>query len=523
MNPCTRFAPVAFAIAFCGVVQAADDPPGIGLRLQRNSVANSAGDAALPTFIYGHRIEGTANKESTVEGDAELRKGPTSINADWMRFQHETEDVEARGSVRLERDGDVMIGPRLKYNVRQGTGVFEKPEFFLSPRPKPDRLPVAGRGKAESIELRGEDRLRITDGTFTTCKPGNDDWYVSAGQLDLDFGREVGTANAPKIYFKGVPIIQVPWLDFSLNNQRKSGLLPPTFGRSGRSGIEFSLPYYFNIAPNYDFTFTPRQMENRGTQLGGVFRYLERNYLGEARMEYLPDDKQTHVSRSAVSVQHTYASGTGFAGGLTLNKVSDDNYFRDLATRINVTSQSILLREGFLSRSGTWWDSGSYSALGRVQNFQVLQDPLSPVARPYGRLPQLLFTGNRQDFHGLDVSLTSEYVDFHHPTDVLGRRIIVNPSISLPLVTPSAYITPRIGLHATQYSLDRTAPGQPRSVSRTLPTLSVDSGLVFERDSVWRGQKFLQTLDPGIRHCRCGLQLRADFLRKFLRGWRPDK
>ncbi len=498
MVPCTRLLPVAFAIVFCGAVQAADDSPGLGLRLQRNPVAAAGDDAALPTFIYGHRIDGIANKESTVEGDAELRKGPTSINADWLRFYHETEDVEARGNVRLERDGDVIIGPRLKYRARDGTGVFDQPEFFLSPRRRPDRLPVAGRGKAQTIELLGEDKIKITDGTFTTCKPGNDDWYVSARQLDLDFGREVGTAHSPRIYFKGVPIIQLPWLDFSLNSQRKSGLLPPTFGRSGRSGLEFSLPYYFNIAPNYDLTLTPRQMEHRGTQLGGVFRYLERNYLGEARMEYLPDDKQTHLARSAISVQHTYASGTGVVGGLTLNKVSDDDYFRDLSTRINATSQSILLREGFVSRSGTWWESGSYSAIGRSQNFQVLQDPLSPVARPYGRLPQLLVNANRQDFHGFDVSFMSEYVDFHHPTDVLGRRLIVNPGISLPLVTPSAYITPRLGLHLTQYSLDRTAPGVPRSVSRTLPTLSVDSGLVLEREAVWRGQNFLQTLEPRL-------------------------
>lgn len=494
--PCTRLALLAFAIAFCGAAPAADDTPGLGLRLPRNAALGSG--AALSTFIYGHKIDGVANRESTVEGDAELRKGPTSINADWLRFDHETEDVEARGNVRLERDGDVITGPRLKYRVKDGTGVFDQPDFFLAPRARPGRVPVAGRGKAQTIEMLADDKLKITDGTFTTCKPGNDDWYVSAQQLDLDYGREVGTAHSAKIYFKGTPIIQVPWLDFSLNNQRKSGFLSPTFGRSSRSGLEVSVPYYFNLAPNYDFTLTPRQMENRGTQIGGVLRYLERNYLGEVRMEYLPEDKQTRLARSAVSVQHTFSSPIGVAAGLTLNRVSDDNYFRDMSTRINATSQSILLRDGFVSYSGKWWESGTYTATGRMQNFQILQDPLSPVVRPYGRLPQLLLTGGRQDFHGFDVSLTSEYVDFSHPTDVLGRRVTLNPGISLPLVSAGAYVTPRFGLHMTQYSLDRTAPGVAQSMSRTLPTLSVDSGMVFERDTVWRGQSFLQTLEPRL-------------------------
>jgi LPS-assembly protein len=470
---------------------------GVGINVEKsNVVAPKSGTERLPVFLYGDRIDGIANKESTVEGNAELHGSGVLIRADSLKYFSESEDVDARGNVRLERDGSVVTGPALRYRVNDATGVFEKPDYSLVPVAKPGRQPVTGRGNAEAIEFLGERKYKVKDGFFTTCKPGDDDWLIKAGEIDLDFTREVGTARDGKLVFKGVTLITAPNFDFSLNNQRKSGLLPPSIGTTGKSGPEFTAPYYVNLAPNYDLTLTPRYMEKRGLQIGEQFRYLEPHFNGEFRAEVLPNDFATHETRSAFSLVHVFNLDGQLSGGLNLNKVSDDNYYRDLASRINITSQVTLPRDAHLSYGGAWWGTGGYSATARVLRYQVLQDPLSPIPTPYARTPQLTFSALRLDAGGFDFASSAEFVDFSHPTQIIGNRTTIYPTLSLPLVAPSAFFTPKFGVHATHYSLERIDPGTPNTVERSLPIFSLDSGLVFEREAKLYEQALTQTLEP---------------------------
>jgi LPS-assembly protein len=252
-------------------------------------------------------------------------------------------------------------------------------------------------------------------------------------------------------------------------------------------------------------------MEKRGLQIAEEFRYLQKYYSGEFKAEALPQDRAADRGRSAMSLVHSYNRDGALVGGLNLNKVSDDNYFRDLATRINITSQATLPREGFLTYNGKWWDTGSYSATARVQRFQVLQDPDTPIVVPYSRTPQLTLSALRQDIGGFDVGSSAEFVAFSHPTLVNGKRSTLYPSLSLPLITPGSYITPKVGVHYTYYSLDEipslvdpvtglptNIPAFPDSISRTLPIYSVDSGLIYEREANALGQAVTQTLEPRL-------------------------
>jgi len=487
-----RFAVQACALFYCAVSHA----QGQGLQLPRSS-GNS-----LPIVIDADRIEGVSGKETTAQGNATLRRGDLSVRADSLKYQEENEDVEASGNVRFESGGNVVTGPILRYRITDATGMFEKPEFTFAPRtPRASfgQQPVSARGQAESIEFLGEDQYRIKDGFFTSCKPGDDSWFIRADQLDLDFTREVGTARGGSVIFKGVPVIAAPTFDFPLNNQRKSGLLPPSIGATGKSGPEFAVPYYLNLAPNYDLTLTPRYMEKRGLQISEQFRYLLPNHNGEFRAEEIPNDRITDRSRSAMAFVHNYNRDGRLVGGLNLNRVSDDNYYRDLATRINITSQATLPREGFLTYNGGWWDSGSYSATGRVQRFQVLQDPDNPILPPYGRTPQLTLSMLRHSSGGSDFGSSAEIVDFSHPSLVSGKRLTIYPSLRLPLITPGAFLTPKLGAHYTYYSLDQSAPN---TISRSLSIFSLDSGLIFERETQAQGQSVIQTLEPRIFYVR---------------------
>ena len=471
----------------------------------------------LPIQLDADRIEGVPGKETSAEGNVILRRGELSIRADSLKFREADESVEASGGVRLQSEGSSMSGPGLRYRMNEGTGVFDKPEYTFGPRERLGMPPTTGRGQAEAIELLGDNKYTIREASFTTCKPGDDDWIVRADELDLDYTREVGTARGASVVFKGVPIFAAPSFDFSLNNQRKSGFLPPSMGITGKSGPELSTPYYVNLAPEYDLTLTPRYMEKRGLQLAEQFRYLQPNYSGELKAEVLPNDHLTDKSRSAYSLVHVYNRGGTLTGGLNLNGVSDDNYFKDLATRINITSQATLPREGFLAYNGKWWESGGYTATVRVQRFQVLQDPDNPIVPPYARAPQITLSALRQDLGGLDFASSAEYVDFAHPTLVNGRRSTLYPSLSLPLLTSGAFFTPKVGVHYTYYSLGQipSVPVDPNAVPvvyvpafsentirRSVPIFSLDTGLIFERDTQVAGQALTQTLEPRIYYVR---------------------
>ena len=455
-------------------------------------------DPNAPINLDADRIEGTSGRETTAEGNATLTRGDLSIRADSLKYSEENEEVEAKGNVRLQRGGDSLKGPSLRYSLKDSTGTIEKPEFTLAPRLRANQAPVTARGQAGSIEVLGDDEYRVKDGIFTSCKPGDDGWYIKADQLDLDLSRDVGTARGGGVYFEGVHVLAAPKFDFSLNNNRKSGFLPPSTGITGKSGFEFSLPYYVNLAPQYDLTLTPRYMQKRGTQIAEQVRFLGNYYHGELNAEQLPNDRATNEARSATSFLASYNQGGSLLGGLNLNKVSDDNYFRDLATRINITSQTTLPREGFVTYNGGWWGTGTYSTTARIQTFQVLQDPDNPIVPPYGRTPQITLTTLRQDLAGVDFRSAEEFVDFSHPTLATGRRTTVFPGLSYPIVSPEYFLTPKVGLSATYYSLDNTPPGTPDTITRVVPIYSLDGGLVFEKSAQAFGQAVTQTLEPRL-------------------------
>jgi LPS-assembly protein len=292
-----------------------------------------------------------------------------------------------------------------------------------------------------------------------------------------------------------------PTLSFPISTARKSGVLPPIFDASTSGGIEITLPYYFNIAPNRDLTLYPKIVAKRGVQIGAEGRYLGKNYSGDTDIEFLPHDRQTGTNRYAMASRHTHALTPAWSYGWDLNTASDDEYPSDFANSITSRAQRQLVREIRTDYVRPFW-----AVSARVQNYQVLQDPESVrdsslrVARPYDRLPQISYYAGRYDVAGgFDWSVTSELTRFWHPDQVRGTRALVNPQLSFPILRPGYYITPRLSLHATRYELDgNILPGRPDALSRTLPTFSVDSGMVFEREGKLLGLPVTQTLEPRL-------------------------
>ncbi len=465
----------------------------------------------LPTFIAADHIAGKNDVEVVADGNVELRKRNSILQSDRLTYWQGADEMEAEGNVRLSRDGDRVHGPKMRMKMDDSTGFFEQPEYSIrriktgsaatlwtGTEERASAHLTTGRGAATRMEFEGEGKYRLTDATYSTCTPvaGHDpDWFARTTDLRLDYDDETGTARNATLYFKGMPILYSPWMSFSLNNERKSGLLTPTFGSTSRGGIEYTQPVYWNIAQNMDATIAPRFMAKRGTLWNGEYRYMQPNYSGTMQGQYLPEDRIEHRRRSSYSLAHSQNLGHGFSGTLALNGVSDDTFFTDLSSGSSVIAQTNLLRQGTLSYGGTWW-----SANLLAQSYQTLQDPsLPPVTEPYRRLPQLTVTANRGDLPlGMSFAFSGEHVNFRNPTLVQGRRFTLYPQVSLPLQTEVLSLTPKIGLHSTRYNLDRQVAGTPDKLTRNVPIFSVDSGVTFEREVNWFGPTLTQTLEPRL-------------------------
>ncbi len=445
-----------------------------------------------PTTIDAQSIEGVSDLEVTARGQVELQRDELTIYSDFLRFNQEFGRVEADGGVRLLRGADRFFGPRLRYNTQDDTGVFEGSNYILHGETS------TMRGKAERLEFLGQDKIRLVQGMFTTCEPGKEDWRFEAGELEIDNEKQVATLRHGRLKFFDTTILPLPYGSFSLDKQRKSGFLTPGYSQNTRRGLQLDLPYYWNIAPERDLTLTPSYMTKRGEQLKTELRYIDPKYKGEMRYEFMPHDKVLRSTRSAFSLLHEHELAPGLSGRLNLNKVSDSRYFVDLTSQVQQVSTGVLQQMGFLQYSGALGQT-PYYVQGMLQRFQTLQDPLAPITAPYARLPHLNFGATRNDIAGrFDLSVPAEFVRFAHPTLVEGTRISPNPTLSMPLLSPGYFVTPKLGLHFTDYRLTNTAPGQPDKQSVTLPWMSVDGGMIFDRGVKWFGQSLTQTLEPRL-------------------------
>lgn len=497
-----RLRPLGLAVlfAFAQVAQG-QEPSGelIGLKLRPEATLRPyrpPGELPTPVYVEADRMDGNSQKLIELEGDVKLRRRGQAVFADWLLYDVPDEEVYAIGNVRIFQQGSILQGTKARINLDTQTGFVDEPRYRIAQ--------TGGYGEGKRLNLDGPGRFTFEHSNYTTCGPSSQDWVFDSRTLSLDRDAEVGVARDTTFYFKGTPLAYTPYLEFPLVGDRKSGFLAPILGTSQRTGFEITTPYYWNIAPNRDYTFLPRFMAERGILLGNEFRYLERTYQGIARGEYLPYDKELGTSRWAYAVRHNQSFSPAWSGYLGLQRVSDNNYFRDLSSRVGLTSLVNLPSEGWVRYASGWWN-----ALGRVQTWQTLQDPGAPILPPYRRLPQILFTGSQPELAGdLDFNLTGDFNYFSSRlgNQVEGSRFVLYPSISYPYRTAYSFVTPKIGVNYTQYSLDLPDPNlnpvltNQSSVSRTLPIASVDSGLIFERDTSmpFQDRPVIQTLEPRL-------------------------
>lgn len=474
------------------------------MRLQRSPLLQpripNEERAQRPIFLGGARIQGRTELETTVEGDAVLRRGDTVLRANRIQYNQPTDTARASGQVRINRAGDVFEGPELELEVEAFQGFLSTPRYQL--------LKNEAHGEAARIDFLGNDRTRIQQATYTTCQRDDERswrpaWQLTAQDIRLDNEAGVGVATGATLRLFGVPVVPLPYLSFPLSDQRKSGFLPATTGGDNINGTVISVPYYWNIAPNRDATVTTTLMGRRGVELGTDFRYLEPDFRGRTRINVLPDDRlRDGRSRWALGLEHQdrllrepFPRGLGF--NLKINRVSDGDYWRDFGRNAITQSQRLLGSEGALN----WTPAASrWTFSARALAWQTLQSP-DIIVPPYDRLPQV--TARHADTlpGGIRTQLEADYTQFQSVSALTNQpnaqRTLLVGTVSRSWRSPATYVTPQLRLHTRHYQFDSAlASTGESSAGVTLPTFSLDSGVFLERDTTLLGRNLLQTLEP---------------------------
>lgn len=502
----------------------AEPAPGAaldGLRIAPNlQIHRNVNENEMSAFMVGDKMETDPDGKVILTGAAEVRRIDSVVKGDYIDYERSSGNIRVRGNGLIMRDASVLKGPSLDYNINSETGEINDADFWLGA--------TGGAGTATRADIFSRDHMRLADVVYSGCPCPDPSWYIKSPRVDLHFDENEGIARNGVLYFKDVPVLYSPYLTFPIKKERKSGFLIPTYGTTSTGGFELTVPYYLNIAPNYDATLSPRYLSKRGLQLGAEFRYLGNNYTGQLYGTYLGDDQVADRKRWYYAAQHAHNLGGNVRASFDIRRVSDDDYFRDFSSfGLNEASYSYLPSTAGLDWSGYRYFNASLYAY----TYQTLQDRNAGYLLPqYNKLPELHVRGARFNWGGFDVQSDNYATRFEMPKfkygthpypgqsaglqpyqSYDGTRFTSYTTVAYPIVRAGWYVTPKVGLHMSQYSTDwhgfsapftpATSP-QPRTQSRVLPVMSVDAGMTFERDASLFGNAAIQTLEPRLYYLR---------------------
>ncbi len=427
-----------------------------------------------PVYVNAEQIDLERFGQSEFVGRVLLERADQQVETGRLLYDRSIGEVVLPEALRYSDQDYEVQAQSASYLITDGSANFDQVEFQV--------VGSTANGRAQSVFLENDGIARLTSIDFTTCPGDEPAWELSAARLKLDRDAGVGTARNATLRFQGVPLLYLPWISFPIDDRRKTGFLYPTFSTTSDNGVAFSWPFYWNIAPNMDATVIPRFFSGRGPALGAEYRFLSERASAVLDGDYLPgDDEFAGLDRYRYRARANYQFGRGISSRLNIHRVSDEDYFLSFGGDINETTISFLRSDFGFYASGRGWNTALV-----FDDFQELDRSIPDTSEPYSRLPRLTADW-RYPIHGnLDFVVDTEAVYFERDVGPNGGRLDIYPAIEWRYQRPGWYIAPRAGFRYTAYTLnsldESVVPLVDQSPSRALPIISVDGGLIFERD-----------------------------------------
>lgn len=442
-------------------------------------------------IIEADEISGQESGANYARGNVVGYKDDKTIVADWLIYDQSKAHATGGGNIVLSRQYDVLTGQWVDYYMDLNKGEIKQATAY--------QAQTNMYAKGEQINIYDKEHYKVQSAYMTTCDPGNPAWHVTAKEMNFDYQNSEGNSKGTIFYAESAPLAYIPYFQFPLG-KRKSGFLTPEILGSTTAGTGIGLPYYWNMAPNYDMTIDPRAYSMTGVLIAGQFRYLTESGSGEIYTEQVPNQWSNGQYRYDYHLtdNHTILPNTTI--GYTFNQVSDSNYFVDYGNFYSTVDNINLNRSAFIKYAPSW---GQTSLL--VQNYQTLQPTTitTPVAPIYSILPQANFNVNPQKIGEtpLKINLISQYSNFNSESLQSGQRALIYPSLTMPLQNSWGFITPKFGYNYTNYQLqpyNGVSQTGYSGFNRTIPISSIDGGMIFERPTSLGQGSYVQTLEPRL-------------------------
>ncbi len=449
------------------------------------------------TTISADEMEVRDRNQFLYQGSVELQRADQSLTTDQARYNHETGLFEAEGSLRYQEHGTEISGDRGRFNSKTDRGTIENASYRMSES--------SANGEASVVEKDGAYVSRYHQATYSTCDPEARSWQLEASEIELDELEGWGSAKDAVVRFKGVPILYTPTYTFPLDERRKSGFLFPSWGYDDIGGGDFSIPYYWNIAPNRDATITPRSIGRRGLMVSGNLRYLSGSDEGEIDASILPSDDLYGDDRYQLKVDHQGTLQTEQLANplnyqVNFSTLSDKEYLGHFGNSLSLASTDTLEQTATIDYSE---DNLKVSAL--LSGHYTVSNTLLEDQKPYRKLPQIDGSwSSGSDNNQLNYSVEGQFVHFEHSaaTKPNAERYWFKPSAhyNYTALNDAAYIKPSLSVSQSYYELDTGS-----SSSMTVPHYTVETGLFLEREAtntfalLGGGQGYLQTLEPQLK------------------------
>ncbi|WP_350305933.1 LPS assembly protein LptD [Photorhabdus viridis] len=463
----------------------------------------------LPVNILADDSRADYPRSAQFSGNVHIKQGNKTLTADKVQLDQTEDEVPLRtatatGNVHYDDPQIILKGPRAWSNLNNKDTDMDQSDYQMVGR--------QGRGIADKMKLRGENRYAILDnGSFTSCLPGNDSWSVIGSEVILDREEEVAEIWNARFRVANVPVFYSPYLQLPIGTKRRSGFLIPNASYSKKNGVEFTLPYYWNIAPNYDATITPHYISRRGLKLDNEFRYLTKAGLGTLAFDWLNNDDlyvkdKNAGTRTARESDNRWLFYWGHSGvmnqvwrfNIDYTKVSDPEYFSDFSSQYGSTTDGYATQKFSLGYAQQNWN-----ATLSTKQFQIFSKDTNRKA--YRAEPQLDLNYYKNDLGPLDLKVYGQAVKFTSvgKDNPEATRWHLEPSINLPLSNGWASINNEVKLMATHYQQDIPKALEnteyKESVNRVLPQFKSEAKMVFER-STYLNSDYTQTLEPQVQY-----------------------
>jgi len=476
------------------------------------SPADRSARQKAPVEIQADYGELQGGEVATFTGSAQISRADQQLFGDVVSRNAWANTMSARGNVTYQEKGLSFSSDSGFLDLGTDQGVLRNSQFILAT--------VPGRGTSRVTHFDSKDLSRYEHFSYTSCPPGNRDWLLHADNAKINKETGEGSGKHAWIEFKGVPFFYTPYMTFPVDDRRKSGLLAPNFGYSGARGFDLSIPYYFNLAPNYDLTVWPRLATSRGVLLHGDFRYLTPYNQGRLIAEVVPEDTQTHTTRGEAGLLDNAWLTDNVRTHVDLNYVSDTNYLNQWGNQLALIDYNFVR-----SNASATYTGPNYGVTTGIDYFQTINPLIAQQGRPYYRLPSLsAYYGAGIGDTGLSYTANGEFVNFASDVNPEGQRFNLKPRLQYPLRSAAGFLTPSVSFQLTQYSMSNLVnPDDPNRISyqnfqvdrtsltRALPIVSLDSGLFFERDLTIGDSPFTHTLEPRLFYVYIPYQNQSQF------------